>query len=93
MKYILGMGLKNNYKSFVSLARDIVGIAQHRDPPSKKDRKRKHCWAAVGYNFKSDIIFYDVPNNSNGKMTHQVHINFILEPVVKPWLNEVTNSC
>lgn len=59
---------------------------QHRDPPAEKDQKRKHCWAAVGYNFKSDIYFYDVPSNSNGKMTHQVYIDSILEPVVKPWL-------
>ena len=58
---------------------------QHRDAPAEKDRKRLHCWAAVGYNFKSDIIFYEVPGNSNGKMTHQVYINSILEPVVKPW--------
>ena len=27
-----------------------------------------------------------MPGNSNGKMTHQVYINSILEPVVKPWL-------
>lgn len=40
----------------------------------------------IGYNFKSDITFYEVPGNSNGKMTHQVYIDSILEPVVKPWL-------
>ena len=60
---------------------------QHRDPPPEKTRKQMHCWAAVGFNFKSDIIFYDVPGNSNGKMTHQVYIDSILEPVVKPWLD------
>ncbi len=59
---------------------------QHRDPPPEKDRKRLHCWAAVGYNFKSDIYFYEVPGNSNGKMTHKVYIDSILDPVVKPWL-------
>ena len=33
---------------------------QNRSPSPKDDkhRLRKHCWAAVGYNFKSDIIFY-----------------------------------
>ena len=41
----------------------------------------------MGFNFKSDIYFYDVPGNSNGKMTHQVYIDSILEPVVKSWLN------
>lgn len=47
---------------------------QHQPPPpsEEKDRKRKHCWAAVGYNFKSDIIFYDVPGDKNGKLAHQV---------------------
>lgn len=59
---------------------------QHKDSPAEKDRKRKHAWAAVGFNFKSDIYFYDVPGNSNGKMTHQLYINSILEPAVKPWL-------
>jgi transposase len=59
---------------------------QHRDSLSEKDRKRLHCWAAMNYNFKSGIHIYDVLNNSNEKMTHQVYINFILEPVVKSWL-------
>ncbi len=44
-----------------------------------------HFWAAVGYNFKCDIYFYDVPGNKNGKMTHQVYIDSILVPIVKPW--------
>ena len=56
---------------------------QHRDVSSEKDRKRKHAWAAVGFNFNSDIYFYDVSGNSNDKMTHQVYIDFILEFVVQ----------
>lgn len=64
---------------------------QHRDPPAEKDRKRLHCWAAVGYNFKSDIYFYEVPSNTNGKMTHDVYITSILDPIVKPWLDEKDN--
>ena len=35
----------------------------------------------VGYNFKSDIYFIDFPGNKNGKMTHQVYIDSILEPI------------
>lgn len=42
----------------------------------------------VGYNFKSDIYFYGVPGNKNGKMTHQVYIDSILEPIVRPWLED-----
>lgn len=61
---------------------------QQRPPPPKEDKNclRKQCWAAIGYNFKSDIIFYDVTTNNNGKMTYQVYINSILKPVIKPWL-------
>lgn len=40
----------------------------------------------LGYNFKSELIFYEVPGNSNGKMNQRVYINSILEPIVKPWL-------
>lgn len=63
---------------------------QHRPSPTKDNKHRlwKNCWAAVGYNFKSDIIFYDMPTNKNGKMTHRVYIDSIFEPVVKPWLEE-----
>ena len=41
----------------------------------------------MGYNFKSDIYFYDVPGNTNRNMSQQVYINQILELVVKPWLD------
>lgn len=60
---------------------------QHKDPPAAKDKKRMHCWAAIGYNFKLELIFYNVPGNSNGNITHQVYIDSILDSVVKPWLD------
>ena len=41
----------------------------------------------MGYNFKSDIHFYDVPGNMNGKMSQHMYINQILEPIVKLWLD------
>ena len=34
-----------------------------------EDRERFHIWGAVGYDFKSDLTFYDVPTNTNGKMS------------------------
>ena len=71
--------------------RYCVDCIQHNDAPKQKNEKRFHCWAAVRYNFKSDIIFYNVPGNTNGKMSLQVYINQILEPVVKPWLLEKQN--
>lgn len=45
----------------------------------------------MGYNFKSDIYFYELPGNSNGKMTHDVYIKSILNPVIKPWLKGENN--
>lgn len=44
-----------------------------------------HAWAAIGWNFKSELIFYDA-GNSNGKMNHHTYRDQILEPIVKPWL-------
>ena len=41
---------------------------------------------AVGWNFKSDLVFYDIPGNTNGKMSRDVYRDKILEPVVKDWL-------
>ena len=66
--------------------RHCIDCLQERDLPKQKDKKRFHCWAAVGYNFKSPIIFYEVPGNTNGKMSQRVYIDQILDPVVKPWL-------
>ena len=60
---------------------------QEDKEPNEKDKKRHHCWAAVGYNFKSDIYFYEVPGNTNGKMSQKVYIDQILEPIVKPWID------
>jgi hypothetical protein len=57
----------------------------HPRQPRDKDRKRFHCWALVGWNFKSPIYFYD-SGNSNSKMTHKAYIEQILEPAVKPLL-------
>ena len=37
----------------------------------------------MGWNYKSDQIFYEVPGNTNGKMSQRVYIDSILEPIVK----------
>lgn len=59
---------------------------EERNEPTEKEAKKFHVWAAVGWNFKSDLTFYEVPTNTNGKMTLQVYRDVILEGVVKPWL-------
>ena len=53
-----------------------------KSEPADKDIKRLDCWAAVGYEFKSDLVWYDVPSNSNRKMTMKIYRDQILEPVV-----------
>jgi hypothetical protein len=49
----------------------------------KQWNKRQHSWAAVDYNFKSDITFHTA-NNKNRKMSSSVYCDQILEPIVKP---------
>jgi hypothetical protein len=53
----------------------------NREP---EDRKRFYCWAAVGWNFKSDICFYD-SGAENAEMTQGEYIEEILEPIMKPY--------
>jgi hypothetical protein len=63
-----------------------VDCIQQQEVPTGEDRYRVHSWAAVGYNFKSQMYFYNVPGNKNGKISHNIYINQILEVAVKPWL-------
>ena len=49
-------------------------------------QERFHCWAAVGWNFKSELQFYQVPTNDNGKMSLQVYRDVILNGQVAQWL-------
>ncbi|KZL63819.1 hmg box protein, partial [Colletotrichum incanum] len=60
---------------------------QEGDSPREKDLKRLHAWAAVGYGFKSNLIFYEVPTNKNGKMSQQVYLDQILKLVVGSWID------
>lgn len=71
--------------------RTCSSCIQHVAPELKEDSeaKRKHVWAAIGYEFKSDLVFYDVPGNRNGKMGLQVYRDIFLEPIVKPWILDV----
>lgn len=62
-------------------------VVERREPPAK-DLKRLHAWAAVGYDFKSSLHWYNVPGNTNGKMTLQVYRDEILESVVGSWLRQ-----
>lgn len=58
---------------------------QEEREPQEADKKKLHAWAAVGYNFKSDLVFYDIPTNNKGKMTQNKYIEILKEYVV-PWV-------
>ncbi|KAL0939836.1 HMG box protein [Colletotrichum truncatum] len=60
---------------------------QDRVLPKQKDVKRLHAWAAVGHGFKSSLIFYEGPTNTNGKISHQAYRDSVLEPVVGSWID------
>jgi len=66
---------------------EVRNISEKRQPVAK-DQRRLHAWAAVGFNFKSNLYFYNVPSNTNGKLSLQIYRDCILEPVVKSWLLE-----
>jgi hypothetical protein len=63
---------------------DCIQEQLNRDEERKW--KASHIWAAVGYNFKSNIHFYKIPGNKNGELSLEVYRDQILEPVVKPRL-------
>lgn len=65
--------------------KDCIQIRDERTE-NEKEMKKVHAWAAVGFNFKPNLTFYDISSNNNGKMAQQAYISQILEPVVKPWL-------
>jgi len=61
---------------------------QHQNKTTEKQSLPKvHGGAAIGWNFKSRMIFYKV-NNRNGAITNKAYIDQILEVEVRRWLNE-----
>lgn len=61
--------------------------------PSENDKKRYHCWAAIRHNFKSDIHFYEVPGNTNGKMSQQMYTEKILDKLSSHGFKLITILC
>lgn len=52
-----------------------------------KDLKQLHSWRAIGYNFKSLLVWYN-SGNSNSKITQEVYKKEILEPYVVKWIKQ-----
>lgn len=62
---------------------------QGRRQPAERDLKRLHCWAAIGHNFKSPLIWYDFSTNADGgRMTQATYQRERLEPYIKKWMGE-----
>ena len=63
--------------------RYCLNCIQESDESDERDKNQHHCWASAGHNFKSDIHFYEF---GGGKLNQKAYIDFILEPIVKPWI-------
>ncbi len=66
---------------------------QETNESTEKHLKKKHVWASMSHNFKSDIRFYDVSSNTNEKMSQRVYIDQILKLVFKSWLDRDDDFC
>lgn len=54
----------------------------------QRDIRKLHAWAAIGYGFKSDLVFYEESTNPNcpGILTMNDYRTQVLEKTVKSWL-------
>lgn len=66
--------------------RDCPDCAQPRPGPGKDEPYRCHAWAAVGHNFKSELVWYTA-SKSNDAIPMKTYRDQILDPIVKPWLD------
>ncbi|KAF1809503.1 hypothetical protein P152DRAFT_461448 [Eremomyces bilateralis CBS 781.70] len=66
--------------------RYCLNCIQRVSDPDEADKRKVHAWAAVGYNFKGPLVFYNIPPNNTGKMSQEVYLNEILKPIVRPWI-------
>lgn len=71
--------------------KDCPDCVTERREPSVKQMKKVHAWGAIGYDFKSELIFYDNPSNGNGKMSQDLYLTIILKAVVLPWIEAGEN--
>ncbi len=59
---------------------------QHQHKPTDNQAIGKvHVWAAIGWDFKSPMIYYEV-KNPQGSITHKAYIEQILEVEVIKWI-------
>ena len=46
-----------------------------------------HCWAQVGWECKSDLVFLNMAGNEQGAISPEMYIHGILEPHVMPFIS------
>ena len=84
-----GLGPEGQLKIFRKRGAAMRGRfdnVQHQRKPTKSQANNKvHAWAAIGWDFKTDLIFYE-PGNSNGTISHKVYVEQILEKEVRKWV-------
>lgn len=53
-----------------------------------RDARRLHAWVAVGFGFKSELVFYEDSTSPNcpGAMTMPIYKDRVLTKTVKPWI-------
>lgn len=76
--------------SFVQIDASQEGpVAEMGSGKWSRDVKRINAWAAVGYNFKSELVFYEGSTSPNtpGAISMSDYREKVLERAVKPWLN------
>jgi transposase len=84
------LGYGSEGRVYVTRRADEVNCpdcVQHEREAKKKDEKKVHGWAAIGYNFKSTFYQYDA-GNSNGAITQKVYLE-ILKAEVMNWPSSV----
>ncbi|KAH8645497.1 hypothetical protein BX600DRAFT_519508 [Xylariales sp. PMI_506] len=59
---------------------------QNQAQPEPDNKYRCHAWAAVGYDFKSDLVWYDTASDATGAISMRTYVDKILDPIVHPWI-------
>lgn len=86
-----GFGLDGNVRLYPRAGEKLCAPCDDEVPGTTawpRDMRRIHAWAAIGYGFKSELVFYE-PSTSpgnNGDLSMAEYRDKILEKVVKPWV-------
>ncbi|KAJ1334034.1 transposase [Microdochium nivale] len=54
----------------------------------KKQPARLHCWAAVGHDFKSDLVWYTSVGSISQAITQNAYMDDVLTKTVKRWIRK-----